>query len=142
MPKCAKANCPYTFIFDRKKCVSKITKGCNPLPFVAPEATHFINPELDDVPKQKINLNAIGIVSEPVKNLFAYNHKRAMVTAHDKVHNRIYDDWVTIPIPLYENIRKDKAFTGKGAKVINAMTGEELHMDPGEIKYHGMEDKP
>lgn len=51
MPNCAKGECPYTFIFDRKKCVKAFMIGCDPLPNIAPDATHFINPELDNVPK-------------------------------------------------------------------------------------------
>lgn len=51
MPNCAKGECPYTFVFDRKKCVKAFMMGCEELPHIAPDATHFINPEIDNLPK-------------------------------------------------------------------------------------------
>lgn len=66
--------CPYTFTMDRKKCPNTITAGCDPNPNIAPEATYFLNPELDNVPKQKLNLHFGGLEKEDFKDLVAYNH--------------------------------------------------------------------
>jgi len=50
--------------------------GCDPMPNVAPEATHFINPELDDVPKQHVTFKGIGIINKPKIAVVGYHHKR------------------------------------------------------------------
>lgn len=82
-------------------------------------------------------LHFAGLEKEPYRNLVYYNHQRAIVTAHDIPNNRIFDDYATIPVPIYHDEEKYVPLHGDAVKVLRAGDGAVLSVDPGETKNHG-----
>jgi len=81
----------------------------------------------------------MGFETEERDDLVAFEHDRAIATAHDVPNNRIFDDYATIPKPVYHRNNYYKLMHGKEHKIVRAVDGVGLRVDPGPITYHGID---